>query len=125
MTYTQTVKIANFIRNSPALSAIFKPLARVYVRLSGYRNMGLRFHDIIIEETPEMQRAIHRLPSDEAYKRQFRQIRAHQCGITQHILPPNERITDATDIPYLKKNILQTEKEAAERLELDNIFVKR
>lgn len=44
----------------------------------GYRQLGLKYEDLLPEETPAMQLALKRLPPKEAYDRVFRLRRAFQ-----------------------------------------------
>lgn len=70
-----------------------------------------------------MQKAISRLPEDEIYARNFRFITAHQCSLSHHLLPANKAVKPEEDKHYLIPYILEAEKEAFEKAELDNIKV--
>lgn len=82
-----------------------------------------RFNDLILEETPVAQTAISRLPKDEIYARNFRFITAHQCALSHHLLPANKVVTPEEDTHYLIPYLLEAEKEAFEKVELDNMEV--
>lgn len=47
----------------------------------GYRQLGLRYEDLLPEENEVTQLALKRLPPKEAYDRVFRLRRAFQVGI--------------------------------------------
>ena len=120
---TSVVKATDFVLKTPILAKIFVPLGKLYCQYSGYRQMGLRFDDLICEESDVMQTAIRRLPPSEVYARNFRMITAHQCAFTHHLLPENKQLKPEDDIPYLTPYILEAEAEAAEKELLDNIVV--
>ncbi|KAI5961278.1 APA2 [Candida theae] len=115
---------ANFILSRPTLSKIVTPLANKFTAYAGYREMGLKFNDLLMEETPVMQKAIKRLPPSLSYSRNFRILTAHQLSLTQQILPPGKALKPEEDDHYLIPYILEAEKEAFEKAELDNIEVK-
>ncbi|CCE86929.1 Piso0_005452 [Millerozyma farinosa CBS 7064] len=120
---TSVVKTADFILSRPTLSKVVVPIAKTFVAYAGYREMGLKFNDLIMEESPILQKAIRRLPEDESYARNFRIITAHQCALSHHLLPPNKVVKPEEDNHYLVPYILEAEKEAFEKAELDNIQV--
>lgn len=70
-----------------------------------------------------MQKALSRLPEDEIYARNFRMITAHQCALSHQLLPSNKAVQPDEDTHYLIPYILEAEKEALEKVELDNIEV--
>lgn len=119
--FTSIVKASDFILRTPALRAVVVPAAKFFVSYAGYRQMGLKFDDLIHEETPVVQKALSRLPKDEIYARNFRMLTAAQCGITHHLLPANEQVKPEEDKPYLLPYLLEIEAENFEREELDNI----
>ncbi|KAG5419931.1 QCR7 [Candida metapsilosis] len=121
---TSVVKAANFILSRPTLSKIVTPLANKFTAYAGYREMGLKFNDLLMEETPIMQKAIKRLPPSLSYARNFRILTAHQLSLTQQILPAEKALKPEEDDHYLIPYILEAEKEAFEKAELDNIEVK-
>ncbi|CAN3376602.1 hypothetical protein DIURU_002649 [Diutina rugosa] len=120
---TSIVKTADFILSRPTLSKVVVPLAKTFSAYSGYREMGLKFDDIIIEETPIMQTALKRLPAEEKYARVYRQITAHQLALSHELLPAAKAVQPNQDNHYLIPYILEAEKEAFEKAELDNIQV--
>ncbi|KAJ1670520.1 Cytochrome b-c1 complex subunit 7, partial [Spiromyces aspiralis] len=50
------------LQNNSALRAILRPFANAWVNAAGYRRLGLLYDDIIIEDTPEAEEALRRLP---------------------------------------------------------------
>lgn len=78
---------------------------------------------MLLEETPIVQKAISRLPDDELYARNYRQITAHQLSLSHSLLPANKAVQPSDDTNYLIPYLLEAEKEAFEKAELDNIQV--
>ncbi|CAN3356809.1 cytochrome b-c1 complex subunit 7, mitochondrial [Diutina catenulata] len=120
---TSIVKTADFILSRPTLSKVIQPLAKTFSAYAGYREMGLKFDDLIDEENPILQKAIHRLPAEDKYARVYRQITAHQLALSHELLPPAKAVQPEQDDHYLIPYILEAEKEAFEKAELDNIQV--
>ena len=85
--------------------------------------MGLRYDDILIEEREDVQKAISRLPTREAYDRAFRQRIAFQQSILHKDLPKEKWLKPEEDIRYLKPYVEQVVKEDTERAEWDTITV--
>ncbi|CDR41183.1 CYFA0S06e03378g1_1 [Cyberlindnera fabianii] len=124
-THTSIVKAGDFILRTPALAAVFVPAAKFFCAYAGYREMGLKFDDLIHEENPLMEKALARLPKEESYARNFRMLTAAQCAITHHLLPASKAVKPEEDTPYLLPYLLEAEAEAAERDQLDNIQVSK
>ncbi|CUS24256.1 LAQU0S15e00452g1_1 [Lachancea quebecensis] len=120
-TITSIVKMGDFILRSPALSKVVVPVAQQFVKFAGYRQLGLKFDDIIAEENDIAQTALRRIPEDEGYARAFRMIRAHQSELTHHLLPKSQWVKPEEDTLYLTPYLLEAEAEAKEREELDNL----
>lgn len=120
---TSIVKTADYILSRPTLSKIITPISKAFVAYAGYREMGLKFNDLLLEETPVMLKALSRLPADELYARTYRMITAHQLALSHQLLPANKAVKPEEDNHYLVPYILEAEKEAFERVELDNIEV--
>lgn len=72
-----------------------------------------------------MQKAISRLPADESYARNYRFITAHQLALSHQLLPANKAVKPEEDTHYLIPYILEAEKEAFEKAELDSITVSK
>lgn len=120
---TNIVKTSDWILSQPFLARAITPLAKTFCAYAGYREMGLKFNDLIIEESPVAQKAIARLPADVSYARNFRIITAHQCGLSHQLLPPSKAVKAEEDTHYLIPYLLEAEKEAFEKAELDHIQV--
>lgn len=71
-----------------------------------------------------MQKAIKRLPSSVSYARNYRILTAHQLSLSHQLLPADKALKPEEDDHYLIPYILEAEKEAFEKAELDNIEVK-
>ncbi|KAJ6000773.1 hypothetical protein N7481_001182 [Penicillium waksmanii] len=117
--------IANYIVKRPWLKRWMTPLANWYTDAAGYRKLGLKFDDLIPEESENVQKAIKRLPAKEAYDRVFRIRRAFQCSISHTLLPANEQIKPEEDVEYLSPIIRAVEQEAKERAELETLTVRK
>ena len=113
--------MGDFILRSPSLSKVVVPVANQFVKLAGYRQLGLKFDDIIAEENNVAQLALKRIPEDESYSRAFRIIRAHQTVLTHHLLPQKQWIKAEEDTPYLLPYLLEAEAEIKEKEDLDNL----
>lgn len=122
---TSVVKASDYILSRPTLSKIIVPAAKAFCAYAGYREMGLKFNDLLLEETPVMQKAISRLPPDLSYSRVYRNITARQLSLSHDLLPPNKAVKPEEDNHYLVPYILEAEKEAFEKAELDNIQVTK
>ncbi|KAG7825005.1 hypothetical protein KL942_001581 [Ogataea angusta] len=83
--------------------------------------LTFRLDDLMIEETPLMQKVISRLPADESYARNYRIITAHQLVLSAKVLPPSKVLKPEEDIPYMLPYILEAEAEEFEKEELNNI----
>lgn len=122
-TLTAVKKQAEFVLRTPLLRQIALPAAKVFTSLSGYRSLGLKLDDLLIEETPEMQKAISRLPAEESYARNYRIISAHQLAVSIDVLPKEKELKPEEDTPYLTPYILEAEAEAFEKEALNNAKV--
>lgn len=120
-TFHQLQKISQFIHARPALAKIAIPFSKAWVELSGFKKMGLKASDLIIEENDVVQKALHRIPAKESYLRSYRIATAAQLSLSHKILPKNEILANDQQKTSLLHYILQAEKEEAERKELDNI----
>lgn len=120
---TNIVKTCDWILARPILARAITPLAKTFCAYAGYREMGLKFNDLIVEENPIAQKAISRLPADVSYARNFRIITAHQLGISHQLLPASKAVKPEEDTHYLIPYLLEAEKEALEKTELDHIKV--
>ncbi|KAB8075556.1 cytochrome b-c1 complex subunit 7 [Aspergillus leporis] len=117
--------LTNYIVKRPWLKRWMMPIANWYTDASGYRRLGLKFDDLIPEESETVQTAIKRLPAKEAYDRVFRIRRAFQCSVSHTLLPAAEQTKPEEDVEYLSPIIREIEKEQKERADLDSLVVKR
>ncbi|KAB8239859.1 Cytochrome b-c1 complex subunit 7 [Aspergillus alliaceus] len=117
--------LTNYIVKRPWLKRWMMPIANWYTDASGYRRLGLKFDDLIPEESEVVQTAIKRLPPKEAYDRVFRIRRAFQCSVSHTLLPAAEQTKPEEDVEYLSPIIREIEKENKERADLDSLVVKR
>ncbi|KAJ5787263.1 hypothetical protein N7457_002253 [Penicillium paradoxum] len=117
--------LASYIVKRPWLKRWMTPLSNWYTDAAGYRRLGLKFDDLIPEESENVQKAIKRLPAKEAYDRVFRIRRAFQCSISHTLLPAHEQTKPEEDVEYLSPIIREVEKEAKERADLDNLVVRK
>ncbi|KAI9463384.1 cytochrome b-c1 complex subunit 7 [Russula earlei] len=117
--------LAPYVRSSRTLSKWLKPIANWYANVSGYRKVGLVYDDLLVEERPDVQRALTRLTPREAYDRAFRFKRASQASVLHKELPKSEWTNPEEDVRYLKPHVLEVVKEDQERRVWDTIDVVR
>ncbi|KAA8649160.1 ubiquinol--cytochrome-c reductase subunit 7 [Aspergillus tanneri] len=117
--------LTSYIVKRPWLKRWMTPIANWYADAAGYRRLGLKFDDLIPEESVAVQTAIKRLPPKEAYDRVFRIRRAFQCSVSHTLLPAAEQTKPEDDVEYLSPIIREVEKEQKERADLDNLIIKR
>ncbi|KAM0555067.1 hypothetical protein ACHAPJ_006416 [Fusarium lateritium] len=117
--------LAPFILRRPWLAKLFKPAATWYVNAAGYRQMGLRYDDLLEEENDVAQKALKRLSNVESYERIYRIRRAVQCSYQHKLLPKEQWTTTATDKTYLQPLMQEVVDEKAEKADLDSIAVVR
>ncbi|KAF4259172.1 hypothetical protein KXW98_000150 [Aspergillus fumigatus] len=117
--------LTNYIVKRPWLKRWMMPLAQWYTDAAGYRKLGLRFDDLIPEESDVVQTALKRLPPKEAYDRVFRIRRAFQCSVSHTLLPAHEHTKPEEDVEYLSPIIREIERENKERVDLDTLVVRR
>lgn len=84
---------------------------KFYFNISNYCKYGLYTDDIADDSyTPEIKEAVRRLPADQFYRRNYRQLRASQLEINKEYLPKDQWITYEEDLekghylkPYVKE----------------------
>lgn len=122
--YTLGPSLAPYIRSSRALKKWVTPVAQWYAALMGYRRMGLRYDDLQVEETSQVQRALARLTPREAYDRAYRmKLSLHQSMLHKD-LPKDQWVPAEEDVRYLKPHIEEVLKEEAERAAWDTMTVQ-
>jgi len=87
--------------------------------------MGLRYDDLLVEERPDVQRALQRLTPRETYDRSWRFKLASQSSVQHKDLPKEQWVTPEQDIRYLKHHVEEVVKEDTERDVWDNMTVSR
>ncbi|KAK4249083.1 cytochrome b-c1 complex subunit 7 [Corynascus novoguineensis] len=107
----------------PWLMSLFKPLAGWYSNAAGYRQMGLKADDLILEENETVLQALSRLPPKENYDRIYRIRRATQLSLQHKILPKHEWTKPEEDVPYLTPILEQLQAELKEKDALDTLTV--
>jgi len=85
----------------------------------------LKYDDLLVEENPEVQRALTRLTPREQYDRAFRFKLASQTSVQHKNLPKEQWTPAAEDHRYLKPHVEEVIKENQERQVWDTIAVER
>lgn len=83
--------------------------------------VGLRYDDILREETDIIREAINRLPENELYERVFRMKTACQYSLSHTIASKENAVKPEDDIRYLTPVIEEVAAEFAERADFNNI----
>ena len=52
----KAITLAKYVQASPSLSKLLKPVANAYANIAGYRQVGLRYDDLIVEENNQAQK---------------------------------------------------------------------
>ncbi|CAI2175409.1 7975_t:CDS:2 [Funneliformis geosporum] len=99
--------------------ALLKPVANWYTNIAGYRQLGLRYDDVIAEESTTVQEALRRVPREEYDQRTLRLRNAFQLSLRNEILPRDKWIKPVEDIRYLEPYVEQVAFEEAEREAFD------
>ncbi|KHN96565.1 ubiquinol-cytochrome C reductase-like protein [Metarhizium album ARSEF 1941] len=117
--------LAPFILRRPWLARAIMPAANWYANAAGYKQLGLRYDDLVEEERESTQIALKRLSPKESYDRIFRIRRSVQCSYQHKLLPKDQWTKPAEDTPYLRDIIAQVEAELAEKDALDSMTVTK
>ncbi|KAI0085478.1 ubiquinol-cytochrome-c reductase complex subunit 6 [Irpex rosettiformis] len=117
--------LAPTIKANRGLYKIIKPFAGWYADLMGYRRMGLKYDDLLVEERPDVQRALGRLTDKEQYDRTFRFRRASQASILHADLPKSQWLKPEEDTRYLTPHVESVVEEDSERQVWDTLAVER
>jgi len=72
--------VGKFFINRPWTHKWMVPLSKWYSKRMGYRQLGLKYEDLLPEENEVTQLALKRMPPKESYDRVFRLRRAFQVG---------------------------------------------
>ncbi|GAA5823914.1 hypothetical protein JCM3770_000338 [Rhodotorula araucariae] len=114
------LSFAQQVKSSRGLYKALKPLADKYANLAAYRGFGLRYDDLVIEESASVQKALGRLSERDAYDRAFRLRTASMCAIAHEELPKAQWVKPSEDVRYLKPIIQEVEAEDADRSAFDH-----
>jgi len=117
--------LAGYVRSSKTLSRWLKPVSICYANLAGYRRIGLKYDDLLVEERDDVQKALGRLSTREAYDRAFRIKQASQASVLHQDLPKDKWLSSTEDKRYLKPRVLEVTQEDLERQKWDNLTVSR
>ncbi|KAK0387367.1 hypothetical protein NLU13_5680 [Sarocladium strictum] len=117
--------LAPFVLKRPWLAKMLEPVAAWYTGSAGYRQMGLRYDDLLEEEREEVYLALKRLSPKESYERVYRIRRATQLSIQHKLLPKEEWTKAEDDTPYLSTIVNQIKAELAEKDAFDSMNVIR
>ncbi|KAJ2382083.1 Cytochrome b-c1 complex subunit 7 [Coemansia sp. RSA 2559] len=118
--------IARALQNNAAFRALCRPFASTWVNLAGYRRLGLRYDDLLREETPIVQEAISRLNREEIDTRNYRHRRAFQLSLSHSELPRSEWTKPEEDYKYLQPLIEEVRLEQVEREAFNSMkFVRK
>jgi len=85
----------------------------------------LKYDDLLVEERDDVQKALGRLTTREAYDRAFRIKRASHASVLHSDLPKDEWLPASEDKRYLKPHVLEVTGEDLERQKWDNLTVSR
>lgn len=50
------LSVANYIKTSPLLMRFLRPVSNAYANSAGYRRLGLKYDDLLIEENETAQK---------------------------------------------------------------------
>ncbi|KAF9283252.1 Cytochrome b-c1 complex subunit 7 [Mortierella alpina] len=115
------ITLVNQVKASKFLSGILQPVANAFVNAAGYRKLGLRYDDVLREETDIIREAVNRLPDNEGYERVYRMKCAFQYSLSHTIATKEGTLKPEDDIRYLTPIIDEVAAEFAEREDFNNI----
>ncbi|GJJ12431.1 hypothetical protein Clacol_006673 [Clathrus columnatus] len=119
------ISIAPYIKQSKFWTRTLTPFAQWYAETAGYRRMGLKYDDLIIEEREDVQKAVSRLPPKEAYDRIYRIRIASHCSVLHKDLPKEQWVKASDDVRYLTPHIEEVVREDQERAFWDTVEVSK
>jgi len=120
-----SVSFAPYVKSSRTLLNWLKPVATWYTNAAGYRKYGFKYDDLLVEERPDVQRALNRLTPQEKYDRAYRLKRAAQASVLHAPLPRVQWLKPEEDVRYLRPHVLDVMKEDAERRMWDTLTFQR
>jgi len=104
---------------------MLRPASEKFAQMAGYRQMGLKYDDLLTEEHDIAQKALGRMSERDSYDRIYRLKRGHQLACIHQILPKSEWTKQEEDNRYLTPVIAELEAEAREREDFDSLKVVR
>ncbi|KAI9030042.1 cytochrome b-c1 complex subunit 7 [Phycomyces nitens] len=119
-----SLSLKNLVQSSKFLTGILTPVSKVYAGAAGYQKIGLRYDDLIAEESDLVQEALRRLEIADpkaAYDRAYRIRVAQQLSLSHALLPKDQWVTNQQDKRYLQPFIDEVTSEYAEREAFDNV----
>ncbi|TFK72535.1 14 kDa subunit of cytochrome bd ubiquinol oxidase [Pluteus cervinus] len=119
------LSLAPYVKSSRTLSKWIQPIASWYADASGYRKYGFKYDDLLVEERPDVQRALSRLTPRENYDRAFRLKRASHASVLHAPLSKDQWTKPEEDVRYLRPHVEEVEKEDQERAHWDSLSVTR
>ncbi|KAF9346481.1 Cytochrome b-c1 complex subunit 7 [Mortierella sp. AD094] len=115
------ITFVNQVKASKFLSGMLQPVANAFVNAAGYRQLGLRYDDVLREETDIIREAVNRLPEEESYERVFRMKTAFQYSLSHTVATKEGALKPEDDIRYLTPIIDEVAAEFAEKEDFNNI----
>ncbi|CEH17152.1 cytochrome bd ubiquinol oxidase [Ceraceosorus bombacis] len=125
MTFLDGISLINFVKRSPVLLRALTPLAKAYAQSSGFRQLGLKYDDLLIEENDDVQKALKRLSPREQYDRAARLRAASQYSVLHRDASKEHWIKPEEDVRYLQPIVDQVKKAEEERAAWDTVKVDR
>ncbi|TIB39878.1 hypothetical protein E3P86_00935 [Wallemia ichthyophaga] len=111
------ISLAPYIKGG--LRKSLEPIAKGYLNLAGFKQVGLRYDDLIQEENDQMQKVLGRLSPREEYDRVWRLRRAINQSIQHKDLPAEQwSEEDSSQQRYLTDRIVQVTNEKKDWLAL-------
>jgi len=120
-----SVSFAPYVKSSRSLLKWIKPIATWYTNATGYRKYGFKYDDLLVEERPDVQRALSRLTPREKYDRAYRLKRAAQASVLHAPLSRDQWVKPEEDNRYLRPHVLDIMKEDAERQMWDTVTIQK
>ncbi|KAG0292948.1 Cytochrome b-c1 complex subunit 7 [Linnemannia gamsii] len=115
------ITLVNQVKSSKFLSGLLQPVANAFVNAAGYRKLGLRYDDVLREETDIIREAVNRLPDNEGYERVYRMKVAFQYSLSHTIATKDTALKPEDDVRYLTPIIDEVAAEFAEKEDFNNI----
>ncbi|KAG0348500.1 Cytochrome b-c1 complex subunit 7 [Podila humilis] len=115
------ITLVNQVKASKFLNGLLQPVASAFINASGYRKLGMRYDDLLREETDIIREALNRLPDNDSYERYYRMKQGFQYSLSHTIATKETALKPEDDIRYLTPIIDEVAAEFAEREDFNNI----